>query len=325
VQKQARTDGRAVLAATTHTDLFEDLHPAVHIHKRFGKEIEVKYYPNVYRKECSLTREMVVVKASLKDYEELAGFHYRQSGNLPVVHKVFALKRGEEMVGVIIYKSPTIHALGRLLTVGRKVTLQELNKDWTVIGRVVVHPKYRSMGLGAKMVRDTLFRSGRPYVETLAVMARYNPFFEKAGMRRVAESKPDKRVQKALTNLSEIGFNPVLLSSQAYNARKLRDNNAIITKVKEILLNVKSGIYWRLLASDGKRTSLTKNDFENILEKVEVEKLAKMLQKLSFLAQSKVYLFWKNEPALSFIKFLQPSLHIFGLERGTPYTPQGTL
>jgi len=39
LQKLARQRGKAVLAATTHTDLFEDLNPSVHIHKRFGKEI----------------------------------------------------------------------------------------------------------------------------------------------------------------------------------------------------------------------------------------------------------------------------------------------
>lgn len=33
VQKQARRTGKAVIAATTHTDLFEDLTPSVHIHK----------------------------------------------------------------------------------------------------------------------------------------------------------------------------------------------------------------------------------------------------------------------------------------------------
>jgi len=41
VQKLARKMERAVIAATTHIDLFEDLKPSVHIHKRFGKEIKI--------------------------------------------------------------------------------------------------------------------------------------------------------------------------------------------------------------------------------------------------------------------------------------------
>jgi ABC-type lipoprotein export system ATPase subunit len=66
LQKLARQQGKAVLAATTHTDLFEDLNPSVHIHKRFGKEITVNYYPNVPAKECSLVREMRIEEAQLK-------------------------------------------------------------------------------------------------------------------------------------------------------------------------------------------------------------------------------------------------------------------
>lgn len=41
VQKHAKRLGKAVIAATTHTDLFDDLSPSVHIHKRFGSEIQV--------------------------------------------------------------------------------------------------------------------------------------------------------------------------------------------------------------------------------------------------------------------------------------------
>ncbi|MDH5462345.1 MAG: ATP-binding cassette domain-containing protein, partial [Candidatus Bathyarchaeota archaeon] len=42
LQKQARRTGKAVVAATTHTDLFEDLAPSVHIHKGWGKKVQVK-------------------------------------------------------------------------------------------------------------------------------------------------------------------------------------------------------------------------------------------------------------------------------------------
>jgi ABC-type ATPase with predicted acetyltransferase domain len=67
LQKLARQQAKAVLAATTHTDLFEDLHPSVHIHKRFGKEITVNYYPNVPAKECSLIREMRIEEGTTED------------------------------------------------------------------------------------------------------------------------------------------------------------------------------------------------------------------------------------------------------------------
>ena len=39
--------------------------------------------------------------------------------------------------------------------------------------------------MGAMLVRGTTLLAGTPYVKVLAAMARYNPFFDKAGMRRV--------------------------------------------------------------------------------------------------------------------------------------------
>jgi len=64
-------------------------------------------------------------------------------------------------------------------------------KNLAQITRVILHSKYRRTGLGTHLVREMLPLVGRLYVETVAVMARYNPFFEKAGMTRVAESRPD--------------------------------------------------------------------------------------------------------------------------------------
>jgi ABC-type ATPase with predicted acetyltransferase domain len=49
-------------------------------------------------------------------------------------------------------------------------------RDVIKISRVVIHPKYRTIGLGAKIVAETLPQAGKPYVETIAVMAKYNPF-----------------------------------------------------------------------------------------------------------------------------------------------------
>jgi len=49
VQKQARRTNRAVIAATTHTDLLEDLAPTVHIHKGWGNRLTVNYHPDASR------------------------------------------------------------------------------------------------------------------------------------------------------------------------------------------------------------------------------------------------------------------------------------
>ena len=50
------------------------------------------------------------------------------------------------------------------------------------ISRVIVHPIYRSQGLSVRLVRHILRTSPAPLVEALAVMGRFHPFFERAGM-----------------------------------------------------------------------------------------------------------------------------------------------
>jgi GNAT superfamily N-acetyltransferase len=233
LQKLARQEGKAVLAATTHTDLFEDLKPSVHIHKRFGKEIEVKYYPNEINKQCSLVREMHVAEGSRQDYYQLAGFHYR-SHKIAGIRKIFCLRRDEELCGVIVYCYPPAACFGRRMVLPR-MNMTELNRKVSIISRVVVHPKYRTIGLGHKLVRETLEHAGTPYVETVAVMAKYNPFFEKTGMRKIAESPPVKNAFKVADVLKTLGFNLTFLRSQKYVLKKLASlNERELSILKEV-------------------------------------------------------------------------------------------
>jgi ABC-type ATPase with predicted acetyltransferase domain len=71
--------------------------------------------------------------------------------------------------------------------------MRELNEKLSIISRVVVHPKYRTIGLGLKLIKETLAKVGTPYVKMPAVMAKYNPFAEKAGMQKIAEQLPPKK------------------------------------------------------------------------------------------------------------------------------------
>jgi len=294
VQKLARKMGRAVIAATTHIDLFEDLKPSVHIHKRFGKEIKIGYYANDVNESCSLTKGMHVAEGSIEDYHKLSGFHYRDSSRVAAVYKVFVLKRGDELCGVILYKYPSVACQGRKESFGRKLSIEELNRDLTTIARVVVHPKYRSIGLGTKLVKETLPLVGKPYVEMIAVMAKYNPFAEKAGMRKILEGKPNPAVLETVEKLRKLGFNPIFLSSEKCNMHELRALQGL-NQVKTILkgLSKSAGIYRKRILS-GSKAYYTHKEFCKNVERSDAQRLAKMLRILSFLTQTKVYLFWKN-------------------------------
>ncbi len=292
VQRLARRMGRAVLAATSHGDLLGDFRPSVFVRKGFGKDIEVKYFCNGVSGACSLTRNMRVVEGSLEDYEGLASFHYRSS-RVPAPMKVFALRRGSETVGVIVYSYAGILAFGRGKAFGRRLTVEEINRDLALISRVVLHPKYRSIGLGVRLVKETLSLVGKPFVEAVAVMAKYNCFFEKAGMTKIAESKPDKSVVEAVERLRDLGFNPVALASERSNLKRLRKlSPKDVQKVHEILLGVSSGYYKRLKGSG--KAYVNKSEYREFIRKVSHEKLAKVLRTLAILTQTKVYLLWRN-------------------------------
>jgi ABC-type lipoprotein export system ATPase subunit/GNAT superfamily N-acetyltransferase len=289
LQKLARQQGKAVLAATTHTDLLEDLHPSVHIHKRFGKEITVNYYPNVPAKECSLIRQMRIEKGTTEDWQKLAGFHYR-SHKIAGPRKIFCLKRGEELCGVIVYAHPPPTCFGRRLVLP-KMTMKELNEKLSIISRVVVHPKYRTIGLGTKLVKETLPLAGTSYVEMPAVMAKYNPFAEKAGMQKIAEQPPPKEALKIAETLRHLGFNIQLLGSEKYVLNKLHTlSDKEMQTIKEGFIkhcHARFMKYFFCHMPFGK-----KGVYAEEVRKANIERLAHLIRVCGFLMQTKVYLFW---------------------------------
>jgi tRNA(Met) C34 N-acetyltransferase TmcA len=172
-----------------------------------------------------------------------------------------------------------------------------LNAEVSIISRVVVHPKYRSIGLGAKLIAETLSQVGTPCVETVAVMAKYNPFFEKAGMYKIAESKSSRHVLNALNKLEGLGFDTALMGSPSYNQQKLEQTGTkpivdILTELSFCDVSVR-----RRLAST-KNIYPKHEEFTAKIKDLDIVELAVVLKRLSFCAQSKVYLFWRKQASI---------------------------
>ena len=297
VQKMARKLGKGVFVATCHTDLLEDLKPNVHIHKRFGKEVNVQYYEPLkdFSSECSLLRQVRIEAGNRQDYLRLADFHYR-SHKLPPPRQIFKASKNGEVVGVIVYSYPALTISSRRLALKERLSFKELNERLSCISRVVVHPKYRSIGLGQKLVKETLARCGTPCVEAIAVMAKYNPFFEKAGMKKIAVHKPSQKIVEMANKLLELGFNLDRMSSKSYNLKVLMGfSKKKLEKVREALASYPHPRLVRHLT--GKATFMNKNSWRAELEKAGVERLASLIRHVSILSQTKVYLFWQKEPA----------------------------
>lgn len=174
-----------------------------------------------------------------------------------------------------------------------KMSMKEMNQKLSSISRVVVHPKYRTVGLGSKLIRDTLLLAGTEYVEMSAVMAKHNPFAEKAGMTRAAIQDPPREALKLLEVLKRLGFNPELLASSRH--------------VKGILdaLPEKDIVELRTAFSKNRHMRFSKSfsyhmpygtvaRYQREIKNASLEKLGVLIRICGFLLQSKVYLYWQR-------------------------------
>lgn len=223
LQKIARRLNKGLIVATTHTDLKEDLSPSIYIYKKFNDEILTEYNPNEINKLCSIIKNLSFDKGTSADYEKLGKFHYR-SHNLGGMKGVYTLRLSGTIIGLIVVTMPHLRLKGRSkyfnndpnYTGSSTESLQLINKEFECISRVIVHPKYRAIGLAYYMLKEYFKISKSKYIETVAVMPKYNPFFEKAGMVLVNFDRYDKILETRKRRLQNIGLDLSLIKSKKY-------------------------------------------------------------------------------------------------------------
>jgi len=290
LQKIARQQHKAVIAATTHGDLLADLSPTVHVHKRFGEEIQIRYFPSKPAAECSLAKEMSVKRGTMEDWRRLSRFHYR-GHRVAAPRKIFRLIRGEELCGVVVYSYPPPRCYGRRLVLA-PLSIEEINKQLSIISRVVIHPKYRTIGLGAKLIRETLPLVGTPYVEMIAVMAKYSPFAEKAGMQKITQQQSANSLSEVSNTLSGLGFDMHLLCSEHYVRQKLESLNSQQMRMLKAAFVKNKHLRFRQELASGQPFGKTSDYLKNI-QNADSSKIVKLIKVLGVLLQTKVYLFWR--------------------------------
>ena len=162
---------------------------------------------------------MQVVPGTTEDYQALAHYHYRDSLLGPFA-AIFAL-RGDSVlfhradiktIGVIVYTMPTPACQLRNAATGdlfvgldRSTQLALINKNIRRISRVIIEPRFRSLGLAARLVSETMPLLNVPIIEAMAVMGLVNPFFEKANMQAFTAKTP-ARCARLIEALSCVGL-----------------------------------------------------------------------------------------------------------------------
>ncbi|MBS7649678.1 hypothetical protein KEJ17_08575, partial [Candidatus Bathyarchaeota archaeon] len=142
-------------------------------------------------------------------------------------------------------------------------------------------------------VRETLPLAGTPYIEMVAVMAKYNPFAEKAGMTKIAESRPDPRLIRVAEALAAQGFNLHLLGSRRYLRTRLESLTP--EELERVRRALSTGITHPKLMKKLTRKKIIfgyrKEGFDRLKE-TDVDELVDLIFILGILLQTKVYLLW---------------------------------
>jgi len=286
IQKLIRKSKKTLIVATAHHDLIQDLSPSVLIRKNYGYETDVTY-PKTINIQCSLIDKVTIEYGTIEDWRGLEYFHYR--AGIPYgPQKIFVAKIGDRIVGAIIYSNSPLSCKPRNLYLGYVPTAEEINKDFVIISRVVVLPKFRGIGLAVKLVKETLPLIKKKYVETIAVMARYNPFFAKAGMTEV-KYEQNKDESLILQKLGNFGFSQELYANVEHNLQIIANlKQEELSQLIEIVSHSRNAV-----GNLVKHTAVSKEDAIVLLQ--DRTTLAEAISWTAKIAQEKCYYIWENQ------------------------------
>jgi hypothetical protein len=148
-------------------------------------------------------------------------------------------------------------------------------------------------GLGAKLIRETLPLVDTPFVEMIAVMAKYSPFAEKAGMQKIVEQQSVETVSCVSKVLLELGFNLQLIGSESYVHHRLQGlTPEQLKQLKESLIKSKHPRFKKEFAVSRHTPYGNSSVYAANVESADLEKLTKLVKIVGMLLQTKVYLFW---------------------------------
>ena len=95
-------------------------------------------------RSCSICKKLRIVRGCLEDYKQLAHYHYRDS-RLTAYAAIFALRFGDETIGVIVYTMPSPRLELRNIATGnlfagfdKRTQLALINKNIRRISRVII-------------------------------------------------------------------------------------------------------------------------------------------------------------------------------------------
>ncbi|MCZ6834478.1 MAG: hypothetical protein O7G85_01765 [Planctomycetota bacterium] len=150
----------------------------------------------------SLRDWFTIDRGTLKDYHELAPFHYKSNApgavtrvyvctttHPTVVGRCLGKQTERTLAAVVVVSLPHAGCVMRDQATNHRYrgldltsSMTMLNEEIRTISRVIVHPQFRGLGLSIRLVRHALDHAQTIYTEALAAMGRVHPFLQASGM-----------------------------------------------------------------------------------------------------------------------------------------------
>jgi hypothetical protein len=129
----------------------------------------------------------------------------------------------------------------------------------------------------------------------IAVMPKYNPFAERAGMRRVLVKDPPKQAVNLASELAGLSFDLHFLGSQRYVKGKLEGLSPVqLAGLKNVFQRNGHPMLREILGTIRHKKGSIGKDYSQELDSADLDKLTRLIKVAGVLLQTKVYLFWQR-------------------------------
>lgn len=166
----------------------------------------------------SAIKALYIEPGTLADYQHLSHYHYRRSALGPIAgiwtvrSRIASWYIQNEPIAVIVYTYPAPNLAVRNIATrkffcrpNKPEGLTLLNHHVRCISRIIVQPQWRGLGLASWLVRATMPVLEVAMIESMALMGRFHPFLENAGMRPYLPPQ-DPAADKLIATLESFGI-----------------------------------------------------------------------------------------------------------------------
>jgi ABC-type lipoprotein export system ATPase subunit len=181
--------GKALLAATTHEDVIDQLQPDVLVRCDLSGRVEVRPREPFRTRESVLAR-LVMHQGAVADWAYFARWHYR-GHTLGPVRWVRTLFDGEIPAGICIFgpgplNSPARSRIFALRGASGRASASVVNRHFVSVTRLVLEPRYRGIGAAWRFLAAACRSVPVDWIELASEMSHLVPFAQRAGFTAVA-------------------------------------------------------------------------------------------------------------------------------------------